>query len=82
MDELTGREQDALAQLARGLGTAAIGMQLGVKPATVRVYLRNAMAKLGVHRRQQAAALALERGLVHLGGSPYGGGSSGLGDRD
>jgi DNA-binding CsgD family transcriptional regulator len=61
---LTDREREVLRRVAQGQQTAEISQHLNLKPDSVRVYLRNAMDKLGVRTRQQAAALARETGLV------------------
>lgn len=61
---LTEREQRVLEQLTRGLTNREIGQELHITPHTVKSHLRNAMRKLGAHDRTEAAAIAIEEGLV------------------
>jgi PAS domain S-box-containing protein len=65
-EALTPRELDVLQLVAAGLGTDAIGKQLGLSRATVRNHVQNLLPKIGVHTRIEAAVLALKAGLVHL----------------
>jgi DNA-binding CsgD family transcriptional regulator len=67
IDRLTDRERQVLQRVTQGQRTAEISRHLHLKPDSVRVYLRNAMDKLGVRTRQQAAALAIKTGLVDQG---------------
>lgn len=64
---LTGREQECLALLVEGLGTAAMAHRLGVSPTTLRSHLQGLMTKLGVHSRLEAAALAMRYSLLENG---------------
>lgn len=61
---LTEREREVLLGLVRGEDTAAVAARLGVRPATVRAHLQSLFAKLGVHSRLEAVALAVEKALV------------------
>lgn len=61
---LTRGERRVLELLAQGLSHAAIAEKLFVAPTTVRAYLRNINAKLGVHNRTQAVAVAQRQGLL------------------
>ncbi|MEU6981069.1 MULTISPECIES: response regulator transcription factor [unclassified Streptomyces] len=62
--ELTGREQDVLAMLARGLSNAEIGRELSLSVATVKKYLTGAMRKIRQPDRLKAALYALRQGLA------------------
>jgi DNA-binding CsgD family transcriptional regulator len=62
--ELTPRELEVLALLARGLTNGQIGKQLYISTKTVSVHVSNLLAKLGASGRTEAAAIARRRGLV------------------
>lgn len=55
---LTPRERDVLRGIENGLSTSEIADVLGIAPNTVRTHAQRLMAKLSVHSRVQAAALA------------------------
>jgi DNA-binding NarL/FixJ family response regulator len=56
--ELTLREQQVLRGLGAGESNAAIGLRLGLAPATVKKYVSALLVKLGADNRVQAALLA------------------------
>ncbi|HZD68379.1 MAG TPA: LuxR C-terminal-related transcriptional regulator [Actinomycetes bacterium] len=58
---LTPAERQVAALLAEGLSNAEIGRRLFLAPATVRVHLAHAYAKLGVRSRAQLAAEVTRR---------------------
>jgi PAS domain S-box-containing protein len=62
--ELTKRERQILQLVAGGLRTDAISDKLCISPATVRNHVQNILAKLDVHSRLEAVALALKHHLV------------------
>ena len=62
--DLTEREQEVLALLARGLTNKEIAERLILSPATVRVYVSHILSKLGASNRTEAARLALDNNLV------------------
>jgi two-component system nitrate/nitrite response regulator NarL len=70
---LTSRERDVLRLLAGGLDQRRIATELFLSPKTVATHIQHILAKLGVHSRAQAVALAHREGLVqadvaaHLG---------------
>lgn len=60
LEVLTPRERDVLVCLARGRGAAEIAAELGVSAHTVRTHANKIFAKLGVHSRLEAVAMARE----------------------
>lgn len=62
--ELTDRERQILAHLVRGARNREIAEDLFLSPATVKTHLNHIYVKLEVRGRQEAAARALELGLV------------------
>lgn len=63
-DQLTERERDILALVARGDDNRAIAQQLHLSEKTVANRLSEIFSKLGVSNRTQAALVAVQRGLV------------------
>lgn len=61
--DLTTRERDVLARVARGLPNRAIAAELGITERTARTHVSNILAKLGLASRTQAALLAVQHGL-------------------
>lgn len=61
---LTRAELGVVGLLPERLTNAQIARHLGVSEHTVKTHLRSAMGKLGVHRRDDLAAVASERGLA------------------
>lgn len=61
--ELTPREVEVLAHMARGASNKAIAEELVVTPKTVRNYVSRIYDKLGVESRARAIVLAREAGL-------------------
>jgi two-component system response regulator FixJ len=59
---LTGREQDVLKGLARGLPNKTIAYDLGISPRTVEVHRANLMAKLNVRSLSEALRIAFAAG--------------------
>ena len=64
---LTGRELEVLRLVAHGLTATACAHVLRISPLTVRKHLENAYAKLEVHDRLLAVAVAQGRGLIGQG---------------
>lgn len=62
--DLTRREREVLRLLAEGLETRAMAERLHLSPATVRNHVQGLLAKLGVHSRLQAVAVARRHGLA------------------
>ena len=65
--ELTPRELEVLAAVARGEGNREIARRLAITEGTVKGHVSNVLDKLGVRSRTQAVTAALARGLVRLG---------------
>lgn len=63
--DLTDREQEILALLAKGLTNLEISNQLSISMATVKYHLTNIFTKLGAKNRVEAATIALENDLVN-----------------
>lgn len=61
---LTRREGEVLKLLAHGSAQVAIAQELMISPTTVATHIQRILAKLGVHSRAQAVALAYREGLV------------------
>lgn len=61
---LTQRERQILALMVAGCSNAEIAGQLVVSLFTVKSHVSNIFAKLGVNKRTEAVALAVENGLV------------------
>jgi DNA-binding NarL/FixJ family response regulator len=62
--EITPRELEILALVARGNPNKAIAAQLGIGEDTVKQHVSRILAKLKVQDRAQATAEAIRRGLV------------------
>jgi len=58
---LSAREKQTLEQLCIGLSNKEIARNLGVQEVTVKLHVKNVLAKLGVSNRTQAALLAKEK---------------------
>jgi two-component system NarL family response regulator len=58
-EALTGREQDVLRLLARGITNREIGAALGIGEATVKTHVTSILSKLDLTNRTEAASFAL-----------------------
>jgi len=64
--ELTARELDVLRLIARGMRNKEIAARLGIGEETAQGHVKNILAKLGLHDRTEAVAVAVRRGIVHI----------------
>jgi two-component system, NarL family, nitrate/nitrite response regulator NarL len=64
--KLTRRELDVLSLLVDGLSQSEIAEDLFISPKTVGKHLEHILAKLGVHSRAQAVAVAVREGLIEV----------------
>jgi DNA-binding NarL/FixJ family response regulator len=62
--ELSDRESEVLALIARGLTNAQIAEELYLSVETVKTYVKRLYAKLDVHNRAQAAVAASTHHLI------------------
>jgi DNA-binding NarL/FixJ family response regulator len=61
---LTPREKDVLRRMVAGQSTVQMSREMKIEVSTLRTYVKNVLAKLGVHSRLQAAALAVAERLL------------------
>jgi DNA-binding NarL/FixJ family response regulator len=61
--QLTAREREVLAEMARGRSNKEIARKLGLAEKTVKVHVSAIFSKLGVQDRTQAALYAVRGGL-------------------
>ncbi len=65
-ESLTERERDILKLLGRGMSNKEIALELALTEMTVKGYVSDLLAKLGVRDRTQAALMAVRYGLVKV----------------
>lgn len=63
---LSPREMEVLKHLANGLSNKEIAAQLGLVVGTIKIYVANIYAKLGVSDRTQALVAAVKRGIIDI----------------
>jgi NarL family two-component system response regulator LiaR len=66
LDQLSPREQEVLAALARGHTNRQIARALSIGEETVKAHVSSILAKLGLADRTQAAIFGLQQRLVPL----------------
>jgi len=67
LSELTDREREIMALVAKGLSNDDIARQLVLSPLTVKTHVSHAMLKLGARDRAQLVVIAYQSGLVAPG---------------
>ncbi len=65
--ELTAREREVTALVAKGLSNDEIAAHFVLSPATVKTHVNRAMMKLGARDRAQLVVFAFESGLARPG---------------
>jgi NarL family two-component system response regulator LiaR len=66
-EDLTEREREVLAYVARGMSNTQIAEVLVVSPFTIKAHVSNILMKLSVATRAEAAAYAVQHKLARLG---------------
>ncbi|QOV36890.1 response regulator transcription factor [Streptomyces ferrugineus] len=64
LEELTNREREAVALVARGLSNDEIAGRMVISPLTAKTHVNRAMTKLHARDRAHLVVLAYESGLV------------------
>ncbi len=67
-EPLSPRELEILHLIVEGLANKEIAWRLGIAEGTVKLHVAKVLAKTGAPDRTRAAILAVERGIVRLGG--------------
>lgn len=64
--ELTERELEVMALMAKGMSNKEVAVAIGRTEATVKVHVQHILEKLEVGDRTEAVTVALKRGIIHL----------------
>jgi DNA-binding NarL/FixJ family response regulator len=65
-EKLTPSELEVLTLMARGKRNKEIGAELSIAEDTVKMHVKNILAKLEVNDRTEAVTIAMRRGILHL----------------
>lgn len=68
VETLSDREREVLELVSRGGSNKQVASELAISIRTVETHVSNAMAKLGARSRTEAINLAVQRGIIVLGG--------------
>ena len=63
---LSRREMEVLALVAKGLSNKEIAARLGLVVGTIKIYIANIYSKLGVSDRTRALVTAVQRGIIDI----------------
>lgn len=64
--DLSPREQEVLALLAKGMKNQEIASSLGISLYTVRNHIQGILIKMQAHSKMEAVAIAVRQGLVEI----------------
>jgi len=67
---LTPREAEVLRRIAAGQSTQQMAYEMNIAISTLRTYIKNIFAKIGVHSRLEAAAVARRANVLRETPSP------------
>ena len=63
---LTAREMEVLHLIAEGCRNKAVAQALSISDETVKMHVKNAMAKLNANDRTHAVTIAIQRGFITI----------------
>jgi two-component system NarL family response regulator len=63
---LTPREIEVLRLVAKGMRNKEVAASLKISEETIQGHVKSVLAKLSVHDRTAAVAVAIQRGIVHI----------------
>ena len=66
ISQLSSRELEVRALIAKGFSNKEIGAALDVAEGTIKVHIKNILSRLGVSDRTQAILVAVKRGIIRL----------------